>query len=163
MIQGHPMYAGIGMGVGLVKFIDAFKSQIMASYKHTQKNVDDWLSTSPLIGGKVITTSEKVNPNFKREKAYKIKEGKDPHLKATYTTQRSIKGFKDFTMGDEEKIKIPYQSTLTLYKKSGEVKKELEGKRATKKWQRIKKRSKAHDTAMSEEKAISKYLSLIHI
>ncbi len=26
MIQGHPMYAGIGIGAGLVKFIDAFKS-----------------------------------------------------------------------------------------------------------------------------------------
>jgi uncharacterized membrane protein len=26
MIQGHPMYAGIGFGVGLTKFIDAFKS-----------------------------------------------------------------------------------------------------------------------------------------
>jgi hypothetical protein len=129
----------------------------MANYKHTQTNVDDWLSTSPLIGGKVITTSEKVNPNVKREKAYKIKKGKDPRLKATYTTQKSIKGFQDFTMGDQEKSKIPYQSTLTLYKKSGEVKKELKGKKALKKWQRIKGRSKKHDTAMSEEKAIAKY------
>jgi hypothetical protein len=25
MTQGHPMYAGIGFGVGLTKFIDAFK------------------------------------------------------------------------------------------------------------------------------------------
>ena len=25
MSQGHPMYAGIGFGVGLTKFIDAFK------------------------------------------------------------------------------------------------------------------------------------------
>jgi len=129
----------------------------MASYKHTQKNVDDWLSTSPLIGGKVITTSEKVNPNFKREKAYKIKEGKDPHLKATYTTQRSVKGAQDFTMGDQEKSKIPHQSTLTLYKKSGEVKKEMHGKKAAKKWKRIKRRSDIHDTAISEEKAMAKY------
>ena len=25
MVQGHPMYAGVGFGVGLTKFIDAFK------------------------------------------------------------------------------------------------------------------------------------------
>jgi len=25
MAQGHPMYAGVGFGVGLTKFIDAFK------------------------------------------------------------------------------------------------------------------------------------------
>ena len=129
----------------------------MANYKHTKANVDDWLSTSPLIGGKIITTSKVVNPNLKEQKAYKIKEGKDPHLKAMYKTQRSVKGAQDFTMGDQEKSKIPYQSTLTLYKKSGEVKKEVHGKKATKKWQRIKRRSDLHDTAISEEKAIAKY------
>ena len=26
MIQGHPMYAGIGIGAGIVKFIYAFKA-----------------------------------------------------------------------------------------------------------------------------------------
>ena len=26
MMQGHPMYAGIGIGAGIVMFIDAFKA-----------------------------------------------------------------------------------------------------------------------------------------